>query len=129
MEQLKIITLITGIIVTGEALILFLGMRVFIEKENPWVCVKNDVLMALDALLGGAMIYLALAGEGPESGRFIAVIILALATLLHREWEYLVQRKNPYCKNIPLFVVNCIKLAGLFLVVAESVWSILTGRS
>jgi hypothetical protein len=123
---MKIFTLITGILVAGEALVLFLGMRVFIEKENPWVCVKNDVLMALDAVLGGAMIYLALVREGPGSGRFVAVIILAMATHLHREWEYLVQRKNPYCRNLALFVTNGVKLAGLFLVVAESVWAILT---
>jgi hypothetical protein len=114
-----IATVLTGLVVAGEALALLAGMRLLSEGDNPWVSVKNDLFLALDIVTGLGLVYLALAHRGAAWPHAFSILAgLALLTHGYREWEYLAGASNPFCANAPLFVVSNLKLAGLLAVLA-----------
>jgi hypothetical protein len=107
-------TLLTGAVITGEALALLVGMHVLSHGDDAWVSVKNDLFLALDIVTGLGLVYLALAPGGAAWPYAFSVLAgLALLTHGYREWEYLARASNPFCANGPLFAVNNLKLAGL----------------
>jgi hypothetical protein len=110
----KIITLLTGMVIAGEALALLVGMHLLSEGDNAWISVKNNLFLALDLLAGLGMIYLSLARHGAV-WPYALFLLAGFAVLTHgyRDWEYLAGVTNPFCANIPLFVVNNLKIAGL----------------
>jgi hypothetical protein len=113
----KIVTLMTGLAIAGEALALLVGMHFLSEGHNPWISFKNDLLLVLDIVAGLGLVYLALAHRGPGwSYALYSLAGLALLTHGYREWEYLAGGGNPFCANAPLFIVNTLKLVGLVAV-------------
>jgi hypothetical protein len=60
----KAATLLTGMVVAGEALALLVGMHLLNEGDNPWPSLKNDFFLALDIAAGLGLIYLALVHRG-----------------------------------------------------------------
>jgi hypothetical protein len=119
----KITTLLTGAVVAGEALALLVGMHLLSESDNAWLSAKNDFFLALDILAGLGLLYLALAHRGPAwPYALYSLAGLALLTHGYREWEYLARAANPFCANLPLFVVNNLKLAGLLAVAILGAW-------
>ena len=113
----KLLTLVTGAVVAGEALALLVGMHVLSRGDNAWMSIKNDLFLALDIVAGVGLVVVALAHRGavwPYAFMFLAG--LALLTHAYREWEYLAGASNPFCANAPLFVVNTLKLAGLLAI-------------
>jgi hypothetical protein len=115
MTATKIIILLTGLVIAGEALALLVGMHFLSGHNNLWISFKNDLFLGLDVLAGAVVITLALCSENPVGLLFWIALGLTLMTHTYRDWEYLVQRPNPFCANPPLFVVNNLKLAGLFI--------------
>jgi hypothetical protein len=110
----KVTTLLTGLVVAGEALALLVGMHLLSEGDNAWISAKNDLFLALDIVAGLGLVYLALAHRGAAwPYAFYCLAGLALLTHGYREWEYLIRASNPFCANAPLFVVNTLKPAGL----------------
>lgn len=119
----KITALLTGMVVTGEALALLVGMHFLSEGNNPWISFKNDLFLVLDIVAGLGLVYLALAHRGlgwPYA--LYSLVGLALLTHGYREWEYLASAGNPFCANGPLFVVNNLKLVGLLAVTVLGAW-------
>lgn len=118
----KTATLLTGIIVAGEALALLVGMHFLSEGNNPWISFKNDLLLFLDIVAGLGLVYLALAGGGVAwPYALYALVGLGFVTDGYREWEYLASAGNPFCANGPLFVVNNLKLAGLLAITVPGI--------
>jgi hypothetical protein len=113
----KIVTLLTGMVIAGEALALLLGMHLLSEGGNPWISFKNDLSLVLDIVVGLGLVYLALAHRG-AAWPYALYSLAGLALLTHgyREWEYLAGAGNAFCANTPLFVVNNLKLVGLVAV-------------
>ena len=113
----KITTLLTGMVVAGEALALLVGMHFLSEGDNPWISWKNDLFLVLDVVAGLGLVYLALVHRG-AAWPYALFILTGLTLLTHgyREWEYLAGAGNPFCANAPLFVVNNLKIAGLLAV-------------
>jgi hypothetical protein len=113
----KIATLLTGLVIAGEAFALLVGMRFLSEGHNPWISFKNDLFLVLDIVAGLGLVYVALAHRG--SGwpyALYSLVGLALLTHGYREWEYLAGSSNAFCANVPLFIVNTVKLVGLVAV-------------
>ncbi len=111
---LKMTLLLTGTVMAGEALALLVGMHVLSEGDNAWLSAKNDLFLALDLVAGMGLLYLALVQRGAAwPYAFYSVVGLALLTHGYREWEYLAGAANPFCANVPLFVVNNLKLLCL----------------
>ena len=82
MSAAKLVILLTGLVIAGEALALQVGMHFLSERNNPWISFKN-----------------------------------ALLVHVYRDWEYLAHSANQFCLNLPLFVVNNVKLAGLLSII------------
>jgi hypothetical protein len=117
----KLVLLLTSLIIAGEALGLLIGMHILSERNNPWISFKNDMLLILDIVSGIALAALALRSGNP--GHFLFLSALGLTFLTHgfRDWEYLTHQPNPFCANLPLFVFNNLKLAGLFSYIILSI--------
>lgn len=49
---LKLATLITGLVMLGEAKVLFTGLRLAKLAKNPWFTVKNRIMLCSDILFG-----------------------------------------------------------------------------
>ena len=116
MNATKIITLLTGLVIVGEALALLIGMHFLSGRDNPWVSFKNDLLLALDIFTGSALVFLSLRNGVPGNPIFWIMSGLTLLTHAYRDWEYLVQAANQFCLNLPLFLVNNFKLAGVITI-------------
>ncbi len=101
-------TIFLGILLVGEAAALFIGMRVLGKGGNPWNSHKNLLLLFLD-ILCGTILLLSLFLRFPE---IIFWIIFILVEVSHafREYEYLSMQKQPFCSNLPLFMINNVKI-------------------
>ena len=102
----------------GEALALLVGMIFLSGSENSWLSYKNNVVIALDLFAGAVLIHLAAQGnlDPIDVIVFWGSVHLTFAAHLYREWEYLAKLANAFCANVPLFVLNNVKLIGLVLV-------------
>lgn len=111
---LKATAIGTGLMVFGEALALEIGMNLPGENKLAWLTPKNNILMASDALLGLALVYLGLSQQELYSSPFFyGVTGITFATHVYREIEYFSEASDKYCFNTPLFILNNVKMAGL----------------
>jgi hypothetical protein len=123
MNTLRLITLGTALIIFGEALALTVGMVLVQRGQNPWLTPRNTMLLGLDLLLGGVLIYLALSGnEQMVSWTFIGAGLISLLAHAYRDLEYFSTQSYPFCGNQPLFIVNNFKLLGLLVI---TTWSLI----
>ena len=114
---LKLAILITGLVMLGEAKVLFTGLRLAKLAKNPWFTVRNRIMLCSDILFG--FILLAFVFR-TVSILFLIVVCFSFLAHGYREWEYLAQRENRFCANIPQFIVNNFKLIGLLLIMFAS---------
>lgn len=117
MTVLQVSTILVGLIVAGEATALAVGMHIFKKSESPWISLKNDLLLALDVVVGLALIFLAFSGVYFPQSEWVSIfIVIGLLTHIFRIWEYLAGRRSPFCGNRPLFIVNNLKFVGLLMI-------------
>ena len=114
----RIITLLTAVLVAGEGLALLVGMYLLSPRPNPWITAPHTLLLALDILCGAGLILLALAPAGGlRDGLLLIAALVSLAAHAYREWEYFTSPAAArFLTNVPLFVLNNIKLVGLMLI-------------
>ncbi len=114
MIPLKLLALVTGTVIAGEALALLGGMHWLSPAGNPWISIKNDGFLALDIASGLGLLGLALLVQDFRlSGVFRGLILLSLLAHGYRDGEYFWGGANRFCANGPLLVMNNIKLVGL----------------
>ena len=101
-------TILLGSLLVGEAAVLFIGMHVLSKGKNPWMSNKNSLLLFLD-ILCGTMLFLSLILRFPEI-IFWIVFILVVFSHAFREYEYLSSKKQAFCSNLPLFMINNVKI-------------------
>jgi hypothetical protein len=107
---LKTETIIAGIMIAGEATALYIGM----QSDPTWLCTKNNILLITDLITGSGLIYLAVTRDNLADSRgFYFLSTIALVAHGYREWEYIHGADQQFCFNIPLFIVNNIKIIGL----------------
>jgi hypothetical protein len=112
--QFSIVAL--GAFIAGEALALGAGMAFSGPNGQHWVLGRNMVWLALD-LIGGIILVRSFWWlEMPLPLLWTAGLIL-LATHSWRSLEYWLKLERAYCFNVPLFIVNIIKVLGLILLV------------
>ena len=101
-------TILLGILLVGEAAALLVGTRILGKSRSPWISYKNSLFLLLD-IISGTMVLLSLLFKFPE---IIFWIIFSLVVLSHafREYEYLSLQKQLFCSNLPLFIVNNVKM-------------------
>jgi hypothetical protein len=118
-----------GCLIAGESIALLIGMHLLSGSDNPWISTKNDFFAASDIITGALFLYLGISNticyannEKYDYSTFyqtnlvisFMVILFSLITHTYREIEYFNNSNNNFCSNIPLFVMNNIKL-GLLL--------------
>jgi hypothetical protein len=123
-ESMTIIGIVTGLVIAGEALALFVGMVILSPDAAAWVSPKNNALLLLDVLTGIAIIWLVLGGQAGTGWPGIPVLV-GLATHVYREWEVRSGAPHPFCFNTPLRILNAVKLAGLVILLGWVVVSLL----
>ena len=111
----RMASLLTALTMAGEALALLVGIHVLSAGDNPWASIKNNLFLALDIVAGLGLLYLVLARRGAPTALYF-LVGLALLTHGYHEWEYMARASNALGANLPLFVVNSLKLAGLLAV-------------
>jgi hypothetical protein len=119
LELVKCLAVLFGIVLIGEALVLLVGMVFLTPRPNPWVTGQNVIILVLDLIFGACLIGFSLSYRGIATDQVLLFVTIA-ALMLHgfREWEYFARANKPnrFLMNIPLFILNNIKLFGLLLV-------------
>lgn len=118
LHLLRVSAFLIGLAIVGEALALLVGMHILSERGNPWVSIKNDLLLGVDIVTGAGLMYLAVVnGRMDRSNWAYFVVALALLAHAYREGEYLWQIPDRFCVNAPLFAFNNVKLIGLLVII------------
>ena len=105
-------TILVGFAIAGEGFALLIGMHFLSESGNPWVSLRNDVLLVCDLSVGLGFIFVAVAGASDTPALWL-VAAPALLAHAYREWEYVAGRDRRFCINRPLFAMNTAKLVSL----------------
>ncbi len=120
---LRTVSLLTGLVIVGEAAALIVGMRFLSPQPNPWLTSRNTLLLATDLLFGSVMLYSSAAqGQSAPSALFLEAAMAALAFHGYREWESLINLPDRFCLNTPLFAVNTVKTLCLLVLCALGAW-------
>jgi hypothetical protein len=101
-------TTLLGILLVGEAAVLLVGTRILGKSSNPWISSKNILLLFLD-IFCGTMLLVSESRKFPEI-IFWMIFIVVLVSHAFREYEYLSLQKQSFCSNLPLFMVNNVKI-------------------
>ena len=101
-------TILLGILLVGEAAALLIGTCVLGKSGRPWISFKNILFLLLD-ILSGTMLLLSVLFKFPEIIYWL-IFIVVIFSHAFREYEYLALQKQPFCSNLPLFIVNNVKV-------------------
>ena len=110
----QLVSLLLGILIVGEAILLFIGLYLLDKTKAEWKTNFNTNTLLMDIAFGVIIVFNAF-----EPMTFIWIAVLALLiTHLYREAEYFYKdKKTRFLFNPPLFILNSIKLLGLVLLV------------
>jgi hypothetical protein len=110
----QIISLLIGILVVGEAILLLIGMYGINKKHNEWKTRFNTNTLLIDVAFGMIIFFNAIENMPYKE---VAIVVLII-THLYREIEYFYkEKKNRFIFNFPLFIVNTVKLIGLIALI------------
>ena len=101
-------TTLLEILLVGEAMALYIGTLKFGQSSNPWISSKNILLLFLD-IFCGTMLLVSEFWKFPEI-IFWMIFMIVVISHAFREYEYLSLQKQPFCSNLPLFMVNNVKI-------------------
>ena len=59
MNALQILTILISLLIAGEAAALAIGMHILKKSDNPWISLKNDLMLAFDVVVGCVLILFA----------------------------------------------------------------------
>jgi hypothetical protein len=106
------ILLATASLIIGESLLLILGNS--LPQISDWMAPKNLGLALSDIALGGILVYISLSEQELEANLFLFICSgIMIITHVYRDIEYLGNQSNPFVFNVPLFILNNIRLVGL----------------
>jgi len=101
-------TILLGILLVGEAAALLVGTRILGKNRSQWVSNKNSLLLLLD-IFSGTLLLLSVLLRFPEIIYWFIFIVVVFSHAF-REYEYLTLKNRPFCNNLPLFIINNIKI-------------------
>ncbi|MBY9007494.1 MAG: hypothetical protein KGD63_12120 [Candidatus Lokiarchaeota archaeon] len=105
------LNIIFSLIVIGEASALIIGMNISSQEGYNWLTLKNYVIIILDIVLGIIIFFLILNNKGINNYLYIIFfLIIIVVTHLYRDFEFFYDINDKFCFNMPLFLVNNLKL-------------------
>ena len=116
----KVVTLLTGSAIAGEAIALLVGMVMLSPQPNSWITWRNILLLILDIICGIGMIGLMLLWRGNFRNILLSgLVVIAFSSHAYRDWEYFLSKTDDrFLINNPLFVLNNVKLIGVVVIAA-----------
>jgi hypothetical protein len=105
-DPLAVLTIVTGLLVAGEALALWIGLIVF-HPESPWITKPVQILLVIDIVSGAALV-----ASTDSSILQVPAATVILATHAYRVWENITRKPGRFCFNKELVALNIIKLLG-----------------
>ena len=125
-QLLKVVGFITGSVIAGEALALLVGMFLLSPRPNSWITWRNILFLGLDIVCGVGMIVLMLIRRDFFGYIFLsALVLIAFSSHVYREWEYFASSTiHRFLINLPLFVLNNVKLVGIIAMAGIMLMSI-----
>jgi len=113
MNTEQIISLLLGLLIVGDGIMLLIGMYVISKKQNEWKTRFNTNTLLIDIAFGTIIVFNAIENMPYK----VVAIVVLIITHLYREIEYFYkEKKNRLIFNLPLFIVNTIKLIGLIVI-------------
>jgi len=112
-QRLRVLAVGVGLLLLGEATALAVGVRLT-DPTDPWVTPKNDLLLSLDLLVGGALCWAGIrtgVGEWPEA--LGSLLLLTVATHGFRVWEVFAGRGDAFVTSGALTALAAVKLLGI----------------
>ena len=123
MDTLQIVTILVALVIAGEAAALAIGMHIVKKSQSPWISLKNDLMLAFDAVVGLVLILITFNREPLISPIWAPLFVtIGLLTHIYRIWEYLAGRENAFCANRSLFIFNNLKILGLLVIL---IWGLI----
>jgi hypothetical protein len=117
-DLVAILAVVTGLLVAGEAVALWIGV-VVLNPDSPWVTKMVRTLLVADIVSGAALV-----ASVDSPILLVPAATVILATHAYRVWEVLARRPDRFCFNLGLFVFNNIKLLGALGVIVLLVSSL-----
>lgn len=105
----------TGLLLSGEALALFIGLFLIKKGDVLWNTKRNRLFLTSDFLAGIILGANYIFHYFPIF-QFVVGIMVILSIVVHfkRTTEFLLKKNNAFCFNKALFWVNNLKLVLLF---------------
>ncbi|MFW9921815.1 MAG: hypothetical protein ACFFDW_00815 [Candidatus Thorarchaeota archaeon] len=117
-KQLKLVNIFLGLLITGEALALIIGMNINTDG-NEWLTTANYTLLAIDLVSG---ILIAALSFKLEKKKYLAVLFFTLAVIvgshIFRNIDFVTNPENHFVFNVPLLIFNNVKLLGALYSIA-----------
>jgi hypothetical protein len=119
MELSRILYGLTGLIIVGESLLLFIGLGLM-GDSNTWVGVKNNCLIVLDIITGFILLFYSYDKSSVSEKVFKIIMMLGVLTHIYRDFEYFSKVLDRFIFNHPLLILNNIRLTGLVYTVLNT---------
>lgn len=112
---MELFYLITGTILFGEALALFIGIFIIQKGKVSWNTKMNRIYLIVDIISGLSLALNYFFFENIIFNIFVlAFIVVAIILHFKRTSEYLLKKDHIFCANKALYIVNNFKLILLF---------------
>ena len=100
--------MILAILLLGESLALLFGVFLIGEGKKSWASNKNLLFLIVDIICGVLLLEFAI--HQTSVSWFWLLLGIIYPTHAFREYEYLARVEAPFCSNLPLFIMNNIKI-------------------
>ena len=111
------LTVILGGLILGESVALLVGTTIIKSKISGWLQRKNGFLLGLDVILAVLIILAIPALQYFPRIFFSLFLLIGIASHSYRTLEYYSKKERyKFCANLPLFIVNNIKLIGFIVI-------------
>lgn len=104
--------LLTGLLVSGESIVLFIGMK---TKKSDWLNPVNKGYIVFDIIVGATLVASSL-GVIPAP---VVLIFASIITHFLRNYDHYKKVPSRYAFNLPLLVLLNIRLLGLVFIIQQ----------
>lgn len=109
---MDLLQLITGLLVAGESIALFIGMKL---QKSEWLNPVNIGYIVFDVLIGVSLVGASI-GVIPTQ---MILVVTSVITHLIRDYDHCKQVPDRYAFNIPLLVLLNLRLVMLFAILVQ----------
>ncbi len=109
---MDLVQLITGLLIAGESIALFIGMKL---QKSEWLNPVNNGYIVFDIIIGALLIASSL-GVLPTQ---VILVGTSLITHIIRDYDYYKNVPDRYAFNIPLLVLLNLRLVLLLVILVR----------